>query len=140
MSRSKKMALALFAGLDTVSELSEIIDAFYDALPKDVRKRWDQEGRGLIDQAGQYGIDGVDYKMQALFWNFHRVDPGQALHNIMKNALEDQLVGAVAKNLPVNVGRVNQTPQQISDLLDWLFGKEAPAPMRGWGQQGKDGP
>lgn len=119
----RQLAAMIMNGLDTVSELSEIIDALYDALPKDVRRRYDRGGRGLTDQAGQYGIDGADYKIIAIVYNFHRIDTVAAVHNMAKNALEDQLVGGIAKHLPVNVGQVNQSPKAISDLIDFLFPK-----------------
>lgn len=90
--------------LDEISELAEVVDAFYDALPASTRKRWDRKSRGLIDQAGQYGIDGADWKLQALWHNWHRVDTEKALVNIINNQAQDALLGMLHRNLPRNKG------------------------------------
>lgn len=107
LSKSAQQAAALMAGLDTVSELSEIVDAFFDALPKDVKRKWEKKhkARGLLDQAGQYGIDGADWKMAALFWNWHKIDADRAFKNLVNNAAQDTLHGLLHRNLPVNTGR-----------------------------------
>jgi len=91
--------------LDAVSEYAEIVDAFYDALPQSVRDRRPcSGGRGLLDQAGQYGIDAADCKARVLWDNWHRVDPAEAMLNLAKNVAEDQLHGLLHKNLPRNTG------------------------------------
>ena len=123
ISRTKAIAIVLFNALDTISEGAEIIDAFYDALPAH-RQTCEKDGRGLIDNAGQYGIDRADCKAQQVWKHLAEVDAGLALHNIMKNALEDKLVGAVAGKLPVNIGRANESPVAISNLIDYLFGEQ----------------
>ena len=123
ISRTKAITIVLFNALDTISEGAEIIDAFYDALPAH-RQTCEKDGRGLIDNAGQYGIDRADCKAQQVWKHLAEVDAGLALHNIMKNALEDKLVGAVAGKLPVNIGRANESPVAISNLIDYLFGEQ----------------
>lgn len=109
LSRSKRFMAAMFGALDTISELSEIIDALYQSLPKRVRNRWEERydferGSALIDGAGQYGIDGADWKAQALWYNFQHIDPDQAFKNIVNNVTQDTIHGLLHKNLPVNSG------------------------------------
>jgi hypothetical protein len=102
----RKFAAVLTKALDTVSEYAEIIDALYDALPDDVKDRW---GKGRKerpgDQAGQYGIDGADWKLQALYANWHRLDTEKAVLNIIKNEIEDRLHGASHKRKDKLLGR-----------------------------------
>lgn len=107
LSRSGRQIRAIFAALDALSEWSELVDALYDALPDDVKKRWgkDRDSRGLLDNAGQYGIDGADWKIQALWANWHRLDTAKAFRNIVKNEVQDKLLGLLNRNLPRNVGR-----------------------------------
>lgn len=101
-----------FAIADAMSESAEVVDALYEALPEDVKKRWERDrkisnadaGRhALIDQAGQYGIDGADWKAQAVFHNFHKIDGAEALRNIIANQVEDKLIGGLHRNLPPNM-------------------------------------
>ena len=101
-----------FAIADSVSEGAEVVDALFDALPADVKRRWrrDRKESGaddyrhpLIDQAGQYGIDGADWKAQAVFYNFHKIDLVQAIKNIVANQVEDKLIGSLHRNLPRNM-------------------------------------
>lgn len=101
---SKAAAVALFKALDGVSEAAEVVDALYDALPKSVRDKWDRKGRGLVDQAGQYGIDGAEWKIQALWYNWEKVDANQALKNLINNSLQDKVHGGLHRNLPKNTG------------------------------------
>lgn len=99
------LGVQLFQALDTVSELSEIVDALYSALPEDVQDKWNRKSRGLTDQAGQYGIDGADWKLEALWHNWHKIDPQTAVENIMNNVAQDAIHGLLHKNLPVNSGK-----------------------------------
>lgn len=118
MSRSAKLGIAVFHALDVLSEYSELVDAFYDALPADVRNRWDRDSRGLIDQAGQYGIDGADWKLQALWYNWHRVDGPQALKNIVANEYQDRILGIVHRNTPRNTGgALEQGTKGVNDQV-----------------------
>lgn len=92
----RKWAVAAYKAMDNISEAAEVVDALYDALPDDVQKRWekDRESRGLADQAGQYGIDGADWKAQAIWHNAHKIDWDEAIKNIIQNQVEDALYGA----------------------------------------------
>lgn len=133
LTRSARLGILLYKLLDGVSEGAEIVDAIYDALPADVKRRWSKgrQKRGQIDQFGQYGIDGADWKAQALWHNWHKVDVETAIKNIIKNRLEDRLIGDIQRTIPKNTGqafdieleRGNQiTPETgISDFVDWLF-------------------
>lgn len=127
ISKSAKIAVGVFKALDTVSEWSELVDAIYQALPADVRKRWEKgrSKRGLLDAAGQYGINGADWKIQALWHNFHKVDGPQAFKNIVANEYQDKVLGLLHKNLPRNVGRavdpgVKEVNKQIEQFLTTL--------------------
>lgn len=106
LTKAATIAVGVFKALDTVSEWSELVDAFYDALPDDVKARWSKgrEKRGLLDSAGQYGIDGADWKIQALWHNFHKIDGPQAFKNIVANEYQDKVLGLIHKNTPVNTG------------------------------------
>lgn len=111
----------ILKALDIVSESSEFVGAFYDALPKDVRDRWDQKGRGLMDNAGQYGIDGVDWKLNALWHNWHKVDVEQAIKNVIANELQDKLLGLYQRSLPNNIGHVADFGSMELNKLITLF-------------------
>lgn len=103
ISRSARVGMALYRALDTASERAELIDAIYDALPDDVKDRWSRGRENRIgDQFGQYGLEGADWKLQALWHNWHRLDVAQAVENIVKNAIEDEVIGAISRRLPRN--------------------------------------
>lgn len=114
ITRSKAIAIQIAKALDNISEASEVVDALYEALPKDVRKRWEKDrfpdaywykdkvtgqwkrggmSRGPADQFGQYGIDGADWKLEALWYNFHKIDAPEAIKNVIYNQVEDKLYG-----------------------------------------------
>jgi hypothetical protein len=98
-SKAGKFAAKIADILDRVSEGSEVIDAIYQALPSDVKKRW-EKGRDLDrqgDSMGQYGLAGADWKIQAIWHNVLKIDPSEALRNILLNELEDKLYGAAFK-------------------------------------------
>lgn len=87
--------------LDKVSEAAEVVDAVFEALPCDVQKRAQKNARdkaGLLDNAGQYGIDGADWKLKAVYDNFHKVDPALAVANIIRNEIQDQIYGKLNSN------------------------------------------
>lgn len=102
-TRTRKLMVAFFEVMDAVSENSEVINGFYEALPDSVQDKWGcakRKGRQFIDSAGQYGIDHVDCKLQALWHNWHKVDAGLAIMNVAKNLTEDQLYGLLHRHLP----------------------------------------
>ena len=110
--------------LDIVSEAAEFVGAFYDALPAETRRRWEEkyagghwvkikgkykwliDSRGLLDNAGQYGIDGADWKARALWHNWHEVDMEQAIKNVIANEFQDKILGMYQRSLPKNIGHV----------------------------------
>lgn len=135
LTRSKQFAIGLFKALDVVSEWSEIIDAFYETLPTTTKNRWEgkknpwwaydaivpeqRKSRGLLDKAGQYGIDGADWKLQALWYNWHKVDAEAAMRNVINNVAQDQIIGLLQKNLPKNNGHAfDDAMQQINRTLE----------------------
>lgn len=153
ISRSKAFALAFMKGLDTVSELAEIVDAFYEAIPKELRREyerglgfhfakvdgkwkwlppqsWETSRSPYIDTAGQYGIDGADWKLPAIWKHFDQIDAVGVVENITGNIVEDQLIGALNRARPKN--SVN-----AFEGSDRMIGKELNALMdgidyRGW--------
>lgn len=123
--------------LDIVSEGSELVGAFYDALPKETRQKWEEayagghyakvggkwkwiiDSRGLIDNAGQYGIDGADWKARALWHNWHKVDIEQAIKNVIANEFQDKILGQYQRLLPKNIGHVADAGSLgLNDLIN----------------------
>lgn len=124
VTKTAAIGIALFRALDRISESAEIVDAIYDALPDDVKKRWKQPGKPG-DNFGQYGIDGADWKLRALYYNWHKVDVEQAIKNIIKNELQDQTIGRIQAGLPVNTGQAfSQGEREFAQLLDEWFAAE----------------
>lgn len=123
-TRPRKTTSAFFEVMDAVSENSEVINGFYEALPKSVQDKWGcakKKGRQFIDNAGQYGIDHVDCKLQALWHNWHQVDPGEAIMNVAKNLTEDQLYGLLHRHLPP--GAMQAMPDDTGKAWnDWVQG------------------
>lgn len=125
LTRAARFMAALFGGLDAISENAEIVDNFYDALPKATRDAYEKElgfrwmhlrsgkwvkvppkalKRGLLDKAGQYGIDGADWKAKALWRYWDQVDTEAAFKNIINNQTQDFVYGNIYKNTPKNMG------------------------------------
>jgi len=80
--------------LGEISESAELIDALFDALPEDTKRRWSS---GRIDNrslGGQYSVSSdLLWKMEALWYNWHNVDINQAIVNVGYNVLEDAFYG-----------------------------------------------
>ena len=94
MSRAKKIGIALWGMLDDYAELSEIVGGFYDALPEDVRQKWNcADGINI----GQYGTAANKCMGDALWHNWHLLDPNEAFMNVAKNIAEDMTIGAFHK-------------------------------------------
>lgn len=130
MSASKAFAVTAFHALDSISEFSEIVDAFYESLPADVRKRWEaKHGRDTVfplDQAGQYGIDGADWKAKALYYNADKIDVETAIKNVIKNAVEDRILGDIHRSIPRQSGAAfsdaqKELSKQIDAWMDYLL-------------------
>lgn len=122
LSKSKRIGIGIFNLMDFMSESADIIDAIYEALPKDVQKRWARGRRGAVDQFGQYGINGADWKLQAIYHNWHKLDAVAAVENIIKNELEDKVYGAIHKHLPKQAGGQAMEPawKQFGELMKSL--------------------
>lgn len=114
--------------LNAVSESAEVVDSVYQALPKSVKNKYDCDSkgkskRGLIDNAGQYGIDGADCKLAAIYNNFHKIDWHEAIKNIIANEIQDKVHGTVYKNVPRNIGHavdgaMKEGDKALQALLD----------------------
>lgn len=104
LTRAAQIGIMLFKALDFASEMGDIVDAVYEALPDKVKKRRPCKSRGGVDQFGQYGINAADCKLAVLYDNWHLLDTGQAVVNIVKNELEDKAYGAIHKHLPKQAG------------------------------------
>lgn len=96
LSRTARMGIFLWKLMDNVSELTEIAAAFYKALPKSVRDRWDC-GSGV--NIGQYGSDVNACMLKALWHNYNKIDPDTAFMNVAKNVAEDMTIGQFHKLL-----------------------------------------
>jgi len=94
-SRAAKIGIFLWQAFDNVSELSEIVDAFYDALPAEAKREAGCQGGRLGDKLGQYGIDAADCKAVALWENWDNLDARAALMGVMKNVMVDMSIGAM---------------------------------------------
>lgn len=95
ITRSVAMGVRLSKALGKMSEAADLVDAVFKALPEDVQKRWSR-GRPKrdIDNFGQYGINGVDWKLQAIYHNIAKIDMSLMAQNILANEVEDRLIGA----------------------------------------------
>lgn len=94
MSRAKRLGIWLWNALDTISELSEIGGAFWDALPDEIRDRYGcKDGTSF----GQYGLDISDCKARAIVENFGQIDAAEAFKNLAKNIVEDMTIGQFHK-------------------------------------------
>lgn len=114
---TQHVGAAIFKALDTLSESAEKIDCIYKALPKS--RRLDKKKlpkRGLLDAAGQYGIDHADYKIPLIYKHFDEINWPQALHCIGLNEIEDRLIGRVQADLK----KIYRGP---SSILTERFGK-----------------
>lgn len=121
--KGKSTMRVLLGLLDAISEGAEVVDAIYEALPEKTKRKWDcSGGRGLVDSAGQYGIDKADCKLAALWHNWHKVDIEEAVRNIIANQLQDRVIGDLSRAQPVNVGRATEDAQKlVNDVLEWIF-------------------
>lgn len=120
-SRAARIGLMLYRALDEISEGAELIDAIYDTLPKKVRDRWERKGIPG-DTFGQYGIEGADFKILALYHNWHLVEPEQAIKNIIKNSLSDAVIGRMQRQLPRSVGNAHAAGEmEFAKILDDLL-------------------
>lgn len=105
MTGSKRILIALFKVLDEVSEHADTVDSLFESLPKEVRDKWKCNRREFgVDVAGQYGISNADCKAKALWHNWHKLDPEQAVENIIKNGIYDSVLGRIHRTLPRNTG------------------------------------
>jgi hypothetical protein len=118
ITRSKKFAALLFKALDKISESCEVVDAIYETLPKKTKKRWEAKQAAhaafgnvnggtraaMLDNAGQYGLDGCDWKAEAIYHNAHAIDPCKSAVGIIKNHYEDIFIGRLQADRPVNTG------------------------------------
>lgn len=113
----------VLAVLDAISEGSEVVDAFYEALPKKTQKDWDCNRKAaFIDNAGQYGIDNADCKLAALWHNWHKVDMNKAVQNVVANHIQDKVIGGIQQMIPPNSGRaVDSGMKGVNKALDELF-------------------
>lgn len=97
-SRTRDLGKRLADSLDKVSEAAEVVDAVYEALPDDVKKRWacgKSKQSGLDGrQDGQYGLGSSDCQLRALWHNWHKLDLNEAVKNILANEIEDRLYGS----------------------------------------------
>lgn len=105
-----RTAAKIFQVLDHISERAEIVDSLWGSLPCAVQKASkDEFEKGLkdsglgyrvfVDQAGQYGIDGADWKLKVIFRHFDEIDWVRALQLIAINEVEDQIIGVQSQHV-----------------------------------------
>jgi len=100
-SRVAKWYFRAWQFLDDLSELSEIIASFYNALPEEIIEATKcNELDRSFDQWGQYGIGGADCMLAALYNHWDKVDPGLAVLNMARNSLQDDFYGLLYKYVP----------------------------------------
>lgn len=135
MTKLAKLGIALAGALDTMSEGAELIDAIYDALPEDVKKRWEagvKKDYSIYttvrqgDNYGQYGMEGADWKVRAIYHNWDKIDIAQAGRNILKNHISDKIIGKYQAGMPVNIGNAvgdgeMYVAKQIDKALDYAI-------------------
>lgn len=129
--QDKKVRSKILALMNVVSESAEVLDAIFEALPCHIQKAAKAKARpkaGLLDNAGQYGIDGADWKTKAIWDNWDAVDGALAASNIIRNEIQDRAFGEVYKRLPGGLGAVadlpgkavgkENKPPSLNDLID----------------------
>lgn len=106
MEKQTKVAFApagvaprLFEWLERFSEFADVVNALYEALPADVRRRYDPAIQRQGDLLGGIGGGGrqaeaTNIKLQALWNNLGQLDGQQAAANLLVNMVEDMAVGA----------------------------------------------
>lgn len=147
VTRTQRVGQALFQALDTVSEWAEIVDCIYGSLPKKTRDRWEKDrgmrwvkvptmykpegqwmktttagrrGLSVFETAGQYGLDGADWKSQAIWHNLGKVDMDAAFKCMAANHVEDMILGGIQRRLPRNTGgALDQGNQALAEALNW---------------------
>lgn len=126
LTRSAKIGIALYKALDAVSETAEVVEAIFEALPDDVQKRWRHCNKKYQGSSfGQYGVGGAHCKLQAIYHNIHRLDVEQALKNILKNELQDRIIGGMQAGLPKNTGAAHaEAEKRLAKWLDDIFSEE----------------
>jgi len=135
LTRAARVAIAIFNKLDTISELSEIVDEVYNAVPWKKRRQWEEdhgygnwyydrkEGRRKwytyhrpgVDSFGQLGINGADWKLYALRDMYKDIDTVDAWKGIAFNLLEDHIYGGLYKRLP-GQGRSNAFNENVREV------------------------
>jgi len=126
VSKNGRLMAGVFGALDTISELAEIVDVFYDAIPKEQRRAYEKElgfhwaknkqgqwrwmkprslERGMLDKAGQYGIDGADWKAEGLRRYWKELDTEQAFLGLINNQTQDFVYGQVYRGMGNVAGR-----------------------------------
>lgn len=91
ISRAAKIGIFLWNLMDVVSEYSELIRGFYDALPPHLR-----EAAGCPDdvvQIGQYGSDVSTCHIEAIAAYWDQIDGVEAFKNVAKTVAEDMAIG-----------------------------------------------
>lgn len=135
LTKLAKFGIALAGALDTMSEAAELVDAIYEALPEDVKKRWEagvKKDYSIYttvrqgDNYGQYGMDGADWKIRAIYHNWDKIDIEQAGRNILKNHISDKIIGKYQSGMPVNVGNAvgdgeMYVAKKIDQALDYVI-------------------
>lgn len=145
ITRTQRVGQAIFQVLDTASEWAEVVDCIYGSLPKKTRDRWEKDrglhwvkvktpyrpggvwvktkarkGLSIWETAGQYGLDGADWKSEAIWHNLDKVDMDASLRCMAANHVEDMIIGGIQRRLPRNTGgALDQGNQALAEALNW---------------------
>lgn len=108
--------------LHGLTEAQDLVNAIWDALPGSVKSGKTRGPNGVFVQK-DIGPKGLPEKFMDIYNNLDKVNWSQAIHNIVKNEIEDQLIGRglgkldkAAKNLGLPSGyRLNNIVWQLLD-------------------------
>ena len=93
--RTTRAASFISKVLGSASEAGEVVEAVYKALPQDVRTRWERgRDRDPRPFGGQYAVSSdVTWQLQAIYYNWSRLDAVKAIQNLGANYVEDMVLG-----------------------------------------------
>jgi len=85
---NKRLRRFVEKGVCPITELIDLLDSFYDALPWEIRKRYLRKG-GITPQE----------KLRILYEHWDSISPIELMKNVIKNEAEDRLIGGIGKRI-----------------------------------------
>lgn len=119
MARGASLALRT---IGAASEIADTIGAIYDVLPKSVRDRWYRKYHKGGPAPAQYrSLGDVWWQLEAIYWNWHLIDGKAAVTNVLKNELEDWVIGRVyGQRNTSGIERLNNMAGYKPKWNDWF--------------------